>query len=138
MTADDDAGQHIGLDAKRITVTPKGYATVLRSAADTLDKHAARATPGPWEIEYTYYGDKAQAVFVGCDDDHPDGYDGTRGIGGFDSDGDNRWAVLTGPQIAAPLAAWLRSHADRTEAAQCPPHPGAVQLALAIINGEGK
>ena len=60
----------------------------------------------------------------------------TAGIGYFDTDPDNRWAVLAGPQIAAPLAAWLRVTADRAERyALGHPCREALALADAVLAG---
>lgn len=89
----------------------------LRRAANLLEHTAAPANPGPWQPEYAYGNPRrVQAVFVDCAaEDGCDGVDcmdGTHGIGGFDSDGDNRWAILVNPALAAPLAAWLRDAAD--------------------------
>jgi hypothetical protein len=91
----------------------------LRRAADELARRAAAATPGPWRPEYAIGTTRVQAVFIDCPDEQTcenvDCYDGTQGIGGFDAPTDNEWALLLGPQVAAPLAAWLRAEADRPE-----------------------
>jgi hypothetical protein len=93
----------------------------LRLAADRLEQAAAAATPGPWQPEYGYLNrSRVQAVFVECGagEDGCDGgdcLDGTHGIGGFDLDQDNRWSILANPDLARPLAAWLRAEADRPE-----------------------
>lgn len=91
-------------------------AELLRRAADRIEDLANAATHGPWLIEYDYLGQTPQALFVEAAEDDPDAYDGTRGIGGFDAPGDNVWAGLVSPHIAAPLAAWLRAEADCQEA----------------------
>ena len=88
----------------------------LRQAAELLEHHDAAASGPRWEPEHAYgNSSRVQAVFVVCAaEDGCDGVDcidGTPGIGGFDRDPDNRWAILAGPQIAAPLAAWLRAAA---------------------------
>jgi len=86
-------------------------AELLRRAAALLEQRAASATPGPWELEHSYDGTRAQGLFVGCDEDDPDSYDGTKGIGGFDLDPDNRWSALVHPGVAPTLATWLRCEA---------------------------
>lgn len=91
-------------------------ADLLRQAADRLDEAAKTTTPGPWQIEYSYGRDRPQGVFVECPDGQDcdaahDCYDGTRSVGGMDEPGDNVWASLLGPQVAAPLSAWLRAEA---------------------------
>lgn len=107
----------------------------LRKAADLIEQTAAKATPCPWEPEYAYGNlARVQAVFVGCDAtcQGVDCIDGTHGIGGFDLDGDNRWAILANPAIAAPLAQWLRAEADHAAlfAALDEPAPGTVRVQL--------
>jgi uncharacterized protein YfdQ (DUF2303 family) len=79
-------------------------AELLRRAATKLEELAADTTRGPWDVEHDYSG-------VVADSD----YGGTVSIGGFDRPGDNEWAATMGPQIAAPLAAWLRAEATRFE-----------------------
>jgi hypothetical protein len=95
----------------------------LHAAADLLERTAASASPGPWQPEYALVSRQVQAVFVGCDgEDCPhDWYghaDGTCAIGSFEADDDNRWAILTNPRLAAPLAAWLRERASYSGAAR--------------------
>jgi hypothetical protein len=113
-------------------------ADLLRRAATLLEDTAAAATPGPWELELQYLRpEKAQGLFVGCP---PDGcaaagdcYDGTHGVGGFDTDPDNRWAALVHPGIAPALAAWLRGHADYIAAVQGSAIPSALSLARILL-----
>jgi hypothetical protein len=80
-------------------------AEVLRRAAERIEQLAASTTGGPWQIEYNSAGHTPQALFVECPEDHLDGHDGTRPIGGFDEPADNVWASAMGPQVAGPLAA---------------------------------
>lgn len=121
--------------------------TRLRAAAELLDQHAAAASGPRWEPEHAYGNPpRVQAVFVGCTAENGcDGVDcihGTHGIGGFDHDPDNRWAILAGPHIAAPLAAWLRAAATAfdtwehtgTTTAPSPVGPPAVAEALALAD----
>ena len=70
-------------------------AELLRRAAALLEQRAASATPGPWELEHSYDGTRAQGLFVGCDEDDPD----------------NRWSALVHPGVAPTLATWLRCEA---------------------------
>lgn len=105
------------------TAPPDDPGARLRRAADKLDRRAAAATQGRWQPEYAYGNSaRVQGVFVECaagedgDDygcDHVDCIDGTHGIGGFDASADNEWSILMGPQVAAPLVAWLRHPASR-------------------------
>jgi hypothetical protein len=93
----------------------------LTAAADLLEKRAAAATPGPWQPQYAYLNhSRVQGVFIECGAqdgcDGVDCIDGTHGIGGFDKDGDNRWAILANPALAEPLARLLREHAAALDA----------------------
>lgn len=88
----------------------------LRLAADLVEQRAAAASGPRWEPEYSYGRTWVQAIFVECDgeDCEHDRYgrvDGTCAIGAMHDDADNRWAILLSPQVAAPLAAWLRAEA---------------------------
>lgn len=97
---------------------------MLRAAAVRIDELAQAATPGPWLPEFGYKSSRVQAVFV-MDPQYPDDPDESEGIGGFDLDGDNRWSVALGPQVAPALSAWLRAEADdkeRHDACQHWPH----------------
>lgn len=112
-------------------------AEILRRAADLIEIRAAAATPGPWLIEHDYAGDVPQALFVEVGDDDPDGYDGTRGVGGFDEPADNVWAGMLGPQVGELLAAWLRAEADCfVSDAAGGPLPQAVAFARALLGDQ--
>lgn len=102
----------------------------LRRAADHLVKLATTATGGPWLLEHDVFGVTPQALYV-LSDDHPDSYDGTLGVGGFDRPADNEWAAALSPHIANPLVAWLRTAAEDAE--QIGPDPYAVATADAIL-----
>ena len=97
--------------------TAESPAERLRLAAETLERAAVAATPGPWLPEYGM-GSRIQAVFVECDGedcthDRFGRADDTCAIGSFDEDGDNWWAILVNPATAPHLAAILRAEADR-------------------------
>lgn len=100
-----------------VTERSESPAERLRRAADVLEQTAAAATPGPWQPEYALATRRVKAVFVECDGDDcgHDLYghaDGTCAIGAMHTHDDNQWAILAGPQLAAPLAGWLRDAAD--------------------------
>jgi hypothetical protein len=90
----------------------------LRDAADLIDTRAAAASGPTWQPEYDYRTHRrVQGVWVDCGAgsagcDGVDCLEGTHGIGGFEGDADNRWAILVGPQMGPALAAWLRSTAN--------------------------
>jgi hypothetical protein len=113
----------------------------LRAAADLIEQTAAQATPGPWQPEYALVSRQVQAVFVDCpgEDCLHDRFahaDGTCAIGSFEADGDNRWAILTNPNLAAPLAAWLRERASYSDAVGfCNDHE-ALAVGDVILGGE--
>lgn len=94
-------------------------ADLLRRAADLLDRLSAAITPGPWHLDAVY------TIEQGCrclscwetwawgvrEVDGPEGPDQCSAaihVG----HGDAEWMATLGPQVAAPLAAWLRTEAD--------------------------
>jgi hypothetical protein len=118
--------------AQRELSPVSGPAERLCRAADLLEHTADAATPGPWQPEYALATRHVQAVFVECDGDDcgHDLYghaDGTCAIGAMHTHADNQWAILTGPPLAAPLAAWLRDAADLADVS-------AYGLALAVAD----
>jgi hypothetical protein len=123
---------------------PSGATERLRSAADLIEQRAADASGRAWEPEYSFDSRDVQAVFVECDTEDGDcGHDryghvdGTCAIGCFHRAADNRWAVLAGPQLAGPLAAWLRGEAESWEAGyQAPNIDQALALVDVILGGE--
>jgi hypothetical protein len=84
---------------------------VIRAAADRLEKLALEASPGPWEIEYTYSGKTPQAVFR-MDPDYPDDPDFSLSLGAMEAPADNEWIATLSPAVAEPLVAWLRATAS--------------------------
>jgi hypothetical protein len=80
----------------------------LRAAAALLREKATEATDGPWEIEYSYAGDRPQALFR-MNPDHPDDVDEALGVGVMDEPADNVWVALMSPAMAEPMAAILET-----------------------------
>ena len=77
----------------------------LRAAADLIEQRASAASPGPWRAVEWYAGSLEVVDRAGA------------GIATESSTGDvkmsdARWMAMLGPQVAAPLAAWLRAEAD--------------------------
>ncbi|GEL19310.1 hypothetical protein [Pseudonocardia asaccharolytica] len=144
-------------------------AEVLRRAADLIEQRAAKATPGPWRVRYTdRYGwpidmhadddDEGTLTLVagtalpranGRDPGHyesqhiiatsepSDLYPGMEQFA--ELHGNHEWIATMSPQIARPLAAWLRLTAAGYE--QYPLNPaeleGSAPVRLArVILGE--
>lgn len=82
----------------------------LRAAAARLRELAAKATPGPWEIEYSGGPNIPQAVFR-MDPEMPDDVDFSIGLGAMGAAADNVWVAAMSPVVAEPLARELEMHA---------------------------
>lgn len=105
-------------------------ADLLRRAAAAVEQLAAGATPEPWV--WTWRED------WGCGEWHTvtssatdfdvatGGYEG----GGVEREEDAKWITTLGPQVAAPLAAWLRAEAQIAEAIDRRPDPIAEMVGL--------
>ena len=119
----DDAGGYTSVIPARKSASDElradsGPAERLRRAADLVEQRAAAASGPRWKPEYGYGHTTVQAVECdgdGCGHDSYGHVDGTCAIGAMHADGDNQWAILAGPQVAPPLAAWLRAEADDAE-----------------------
>lgn len=109
---------------------PVTASDVLRRAAEKLDQLATAATSGPWrtaDVEGILYVASARSgpVTMGIDAPVcgclPDCDTGGVAMERDESEGgraDADWMAALGPQVAAPLAAWLRTTAadhDRRE-----------------------
>jgi hypothetical protein len=128
----------------------------LRCAAELIERRAVDATPGPWvrrrngAVPVTYVSadlpDGEQGRYI-------DGTlrDGSReqvtvcraqtweGLGSFVRERSGRdldWITLMNPQVAAPVAAWLRSGADHCAkfGDEIVPQPTAQRLAALIAH----
>jgi hypothetical protein len=109
---------------------------VLRTAATVLRELAAEATPGPWEIEWTYDAQTPQAVFR-MHPEHPDDPDLSGALGIMDENpADNAWVATLGPQVAQPLAAWLECAA--ADALVIGADAQALAVARVILGGDGR
>lgn len=121
----------------RSGVIPQAW---LRRAADVIDACASTVSPPPWSGYAT--GEQAELF---CGPWHTAGYlDGSvmawpsgvaEEFGGLPSSDDLRWIELMGPQLAAPLAAWLRLTADQNDhhgVALAAGHP-ALAVAEAVL-----
>lgn len=87
-------------------------AQLLRAAAEKLRRLAAAATPGPWEIEYTYGGTAPQAIFR-MDPQYPGDPDQAVSLGVMeDNPADNAWVATVHPGVAGPLAELLDTAAS--------------------------
>jgi hypothetical protein len=113
-------------------------ADLLRRAANLIDEFAKDTTPGSWNghtSEHVGYG----AVYGGP---FENGYrmgsvmgwseETCEEYGGEPSSADLRWLCLMSPQIAGPLAAWLRDAADESDQYARLPF-AAVDVARAIL-----
>lgn len=84
----------------------------LRAAAEKLRQLAKQATPGPWEIEYTYGGGAPQAIFR-MDPEHPDDPDLSTSLGVMEENPqDNAWVATVHPGVAEPWAELLETVAS--------------------------
>ncbi len=104
-------------------------ADLLRRAADRIEALAKGASPAPWV--WTWRED------WGCGEWHTvtssatdfdvaaGGYEG----GGVEREEDAKWIAILGPQIAGPLAAWLRGEATQHMAETFQPHGATVEYA---------
>ncbi len=114
---------------------------VLRRAAEKLDQLAAETTGHRWEAVENYPGMWVVApawveppTKKGVrNPPRPHGYVASESNTGDIAEPDVRWMVTCGPQVAAPLAAWLRGHADYIAAVQCSADSDALALARAIL-----
>ena len=113
---------------------------LLSQAADLIRDAGAKATDGPWEIEYDYTGKTPQAIFR-MDPNHPEDPDYSIGLGAMDLPADNRWVALVNPEIAGPIEAWLRYEAaeaphwtdDQLALPDCAGHVAARAFAKALL-----
>lgn len=88
---------------------------LLRRAATRVEELAAAATPGPWVSVESYF----EEWLV----DSPSSNIANESSCGGIEKGDAEWMALAGPQVAAPLAAWLRAEADLAEVVDRRPGP---------------
>lgn len=104
-------------------------ADLLRRAAERLEELAANTSAGPWQL----IGDWGI----------PNGWTAvwSAGVGQYVAENpgstvsrpDVQWIATLGPQIAAPLAAWLRAEAQYMKDERDDSSDSAVQLARAIL-----
>lgn len=92
--------------------------TLLRTAADRLERAAGRATPGDWRIGGLLA--TRPEVVAHADDGS------TRHVAEARADS-ARWITALSPAVAGSLAAWLRAAADD-------PGPEAVGFANALVS----
>jgi hypothetical protein len=92
----------------------------LRDAADRLDRLAARTTSGDWQLR-GLLASRPEVVAVG-----PDG--GTEHVAEARARSAD-WIVALSPEIAAPLATWLRATADAGTV-----DPAAAELASLLLD----
>ncbi len=134
-------------------VVSSAPAARLRLAADLLEQRAAAATPGPWRYANPDEIDDLCAGPARMDQPGAFGLNGEWVAEcGPDADDDALWIAMLGPQVAAPLAAWLRaeavvgdtweSDASGESGNPLPTGPLAVAEALALVDailgGEGR
>lgn len=93
-------------------------ATLLRTAADRLERLAARTTPGDWRLG-GLLATRPEVVAHA-----PDG--GTEHVAEARARS-GAWIAALSPALAAPLAAWLRAAADA-------PDPAAVEVARTLVH----
>ena len=94
-------------------------AELLRTAADRLERAAARATPGDWRIG-GLLATRPEVVAHGADGS-------TRHVAEARADS-ARWIAALSPAVAEPLIAWLRAAAGN-------PDPAAVDMAKVLVGG---
>jgi hypothetical protein len=95
-------------------------ASLLRAAADRLERLAARTTPGDWRLG-GLLATRPDVIAHGVD-------------GGTEHVAEARartgqWIAALSPTVAAPLAAWLRA-----AAAAEPVDPAASEVARALLD----
>jgi hypothetical protein len=93
--------------------------SLLRTAADRLERLAARSTPGDWRLG-GLLATRPEVIAHAAD-------------GGTEHVAEARartgeWITALSPEVAAPLAAWLRTAADVEPIA-----PPAVEVARALL-----
>jgi hypothetical protein len=106
----------------------------LRAAADTIERTANAATPGPWG-ENTGRPNRYGAIIshdAPCDDDEREGYGGAL-IGESMLTGNRAHVALWDPPTALLAAEILRTMADRVEQL-APVHVGNPDAALAFAD----
>ena len=119
-------------------------AELLRRAADRIEQLAAEAKPGPW-IRDTGIDHQGGEVLLVSSANVTDQFPVVAEMGGTAviDQRNAAWIATLGPQVAAPLAAWLREEAHLGPLYQIdgqnrdPDFPSpAVQLARAILGEE--
>jgi hypothetical protein len=100
-------------------MTVDGSAELLRTAADRLEKLAARTTRGDWRLG-GLLATRPEVVAHAAD-------------GGTEHVAEARartgeWIATLSPELAGPLAAWLRAAADAQ-----PPDPAATEVARVLL-----
>lgn len=106
----------------------------LRAAADTIERTANNATPGPWG-ENTGAPNRYGAVIshdAPCDDDEREGYGGAL-IGESMLSGNRAQVSLWDPPTARLAAMIFREEASFSENAKRSPNPRVTDLADAIL-----
>ena len=97
----------------------EGHAILLRLAADHLDSLAARTTPGDWRRNGSLLASRPEVIAH-----RPDG--STEHVAEARSH-TALWITTFSPAVAAPLAAWLRSAAEK------PADKAALDLARVLL-----
>ena len=94
--------------------------TLLRTAAERLERLAGRTTPGDWRLG-GLLASRPEVVAHAAD--------GSTEHVAEARAGSARWIAALSPAVAAPLAAWLRAGADAD-----PVEPAAEALARALLD----
>lgn len=111
---------------------PEPPASLLRRAADELESRAAATTGDWWEAVENYPGawvvrprwTQPSIPHRGVRNlPEASSYVASESSQGDIEEGDVKWMAALGPQVAAPLAAWLRAEADLAEVVDRRPGP---------------
>lgn len=94
---------------------PESSADLLRRAADRLDQLAAATTGDRWEVVENYPDMWVVSPLWNRPPPKRTGYVASESDSGDLAEPDVHWIAAMGPQVAAPIAAWLRGAAPQVE-----------------------